>query len=397
MPSRHDALVPILLLLCLVLRPAPAQGSGGPPGSAAALPGSGSLAAARSSALAAKTRPDFALILGGLADGLRPVDELALLREFSPGVADTKASKALLSRAGYLALLLGDYAQAADLLETAAFRLPTARDDLLLLRAARCHLASGNAEKAQDRGSIVLRSAPESALLLEAKIVLGWASLLSGDRASALSQAKLLLGAAPGGAGAAPGSAENRELRFMAWVASEQAGRPAMAAALVKEYPDSPEAGLVLSQTTGSASGKAGVPSDWARLSPLPHWYLSGLITGVETSVMSDGSGTPAPTAALGGVAPTPITGGAAPTPTTGGAAVAGGGVAKRYQIGIFSEAANAADLVAELAKKGFSAKTEKRKLGARELIAVIVEPASGETNLVLRLKDAGYEAYPLF
>jgi hypothetical protein len=50
---------------------------------------------------------------------------------------------------------------------------------------------------------------------------------------------------------------------------------------------------------------------------------------------------------------------------------------------------------VAELGKKGIAARVEKRLVGGRELFAVIVEGEPGAT--VLKLKDAGYEAWPLF
>jgi len=391
--------------------PGPSSGAGTTAASGAAAVQD--LAAARKAATAALGKADFASVLSSLADGLPPQDAIALISEYGPKVADAQASKALLVRAGQLAVLLGDFSSAADLLESAAFRLAGARDDGLILESARCRLAAGDSEKAVDRASLVGKAAASPALMLEAGIVSIWAALIDGDAASASASAAKLLSSAPAASAAA------RELRFILWVAAPATERAARAAELAKAFPGSVEALIAASQ--GKAGG-SGAPAG-AGLLPLPHWYLSGLLGGASASSSSPAPAAAGPAAASQAPAPTtsapqpppaaaqaqppattapqplpaPTAATAAPPPApTGAAATAASPAAlARYQIGIFSDPRNADLLVAELAKKGFSAKAEKRSVGGRELVAVIVE---GEADsILLRLKDAGYEAYPLF
>ena len=414
-PANRLASVLVLALLgsaALAQAAAPGPSSGTGTAAASGAAAVQDLAAARKAATAALGKADFASVLSSLADGLPPQDAIALISEYGPKVADAQASKALLVRAGQLAVLLGDFSSASDLLESAAFRLAGARDDSLILESARCRLAAGDSEKAVDRASLVGKAAASPALMLEAGIVSIWAALIDGDAATASASAAKLLPSAPAA------SASARELRFILWVAAPAPERAARAAELAKAFPDSVEASIAASQGKAGASGSAAP----AGLLPLPHWYLSGLLGGASASSSSPAPAPAAPAAANpAATVPATASPSAAPTsaaqalpPATtapqplpaattapspapaGAAATAASPVAlARYQIGIFSDPRNADLLVAELAKKGFSAKAEKRSVGGRELVAVIVE---GEADsILLRLKDAGYEAYPLF
>lgn len=385
--------------LALTLLGAVATAQSAAPGPASGATLVQDLAAARKAATTALGRADFASVLSGLADGLAPQDAIALIGEFGPKVADGPASKALLVRAGQLAILLGDFGSAADLLESAAFRLAGARDDALILESARCRLAAGDSEKAADRAALVEKAAASPTLVLEAGIVAAWASLIDGEGASASASALKLLSSAPAASAAA------RELRFILWVAAPGPDRAARAAELAKAFPGSVEASIATSQ------GKTGTPgaATSAGLLPLPHWYLSGLLetsSAPPSEAATGQSASPAPSGPASTWQSTTATaaapGGAAVTPqpsvqpsTQASAATAGQSSMARYQVGIFSDPRNAELLVAELARKGFSARSEKRVVGGRDLVAVIVEGEAG--TILLRLKDAGYEAYPLF
>ncbi len=71
---------------------------------------------------------------------------------------------------------------------------------------------------------------------------------------------------------------------------------------------------------------------------------------------------------------------------------------AKYLQLGLFKEKANADALVAKAKSKGFSDAhyyTEKRPSGTLYFIVVVSENAEG--NMSLKLKDAGFENYPLY
>lgn len=371
--------------------------SPGPSGPAAS-PARVNLDSARKTAQAALDAPTFASTLASLSAALTPSDALLLLGEFAPSVRDPAASKALLERAGQLAMLLGDFASAADFLETAALKLPGGRDDVLLLRSARCRLAAGDAEKAADRAALVLRVASDPDVMLSARLVSAWAALFRGDAAGARSSAMALVygtggplgpASAPLGAALGPapaGSAPRREALFLLWAASPSAERTTVADLLSKEYPGSAETAII-----GGAGGGASVSVE---LSPLPHWYLTGLLGGEAATA-------PQPAAPLPAPAPPPSLAAGSATAASGtgaGSASPKGGTAanqRRYQVGIFADSQNASLLVAELTKKGFAPKVENRKVGDRTLYAVIVE---GEAqSMLLRLKDAGYDPYPLF
>ncbi len=356
------------------------------------------LDAARKAMALALGKPDPASALSSLVDSLRPSDALAILQEFAAQLPDAKASKAFLVRGGQLGLLLGDEAGAADFFEAAAFKLPTARDDALLIKSARSRLASGEAAKAQDRAYIVLRSASAPAILLQARLVAAWAFLFMGESAETLALCASLIGQGGGGApGIQPflagppcpaGSDERKEARFILWAASSVLSRPAAAAALIAEFPGSPEAAIA----DGSLPDASRRAEAWAQLAPLPHWYLSGVLSVREEGSAGSGRSTvPAPLAkAVASASP-----GLAASPVATPAASGSPALTRRYQVGIFSDLRHADELVAELQKKGFSPKIEKRTVAGKALLAVIVEGEADAT--LLRLKDAGYESWPLF
>ncbi|MBL8966657.1 MAG: SPOR domain-containing protein [Spirochaetaceae bacterium] len=397
--------------------PSPAATPSAP--AASAPPASANLEAFRAELRAALSRRDFPALLAARAEALSPADAAALLREFAPLAGDPASSKALLLRGAELHLLLGKPAEAAALFEAAAFKPGLPRDSLLLLRTARMRLAAGEAERAAAMADIILKEGPVEAVALQARLVLAWSALLGGDPASASATAQALL--SDGGllaASGARGSPARREALFVAWAAAPAAQAGERAKVLAAEFPDSPEALI--------AKGESAALS----LAPLPHWFLTGLLAKTPATRPSPGSAvpgfvppatapaaTPAPPQAVVAV---PQSLAASPSPAASPSAAAPGAVTpspsgtvsaaeptapaiKRFQVGVFSKSDNAARLVAELAAKGFSAKSEKRVSGGKELLVVVVDgllrPAKGgeADNLLLRLKDAGYEAYPLF
>jgi len=377
--------LPLLVLSVLALGSAALPLSAQTAASKAAPASAPTLASARSELLALKDRgPSFASRLESYSQQLEAADYLSLLSEFAPLAAEGTASKALLIEAGDLALLLGRYDTAAQNFEAAAFRLPPGRDDTLLLKACRAYLVSGETGRASDRAGLILRSGGPAGLLRGAQLVLAWASLISGSNDSALASASAILKGGQGLDAAAAKSAERREALFISWASAQAAARPPFAAALAKEYPQSPEASLAAGGSGGSA----------VQFLPLPHWYLSGLIQ--QTAVPS-APGTAA--AAAPGSADTPVP--AQSSQQGEGSASSSAASSKDqpeyYQIGIFSKEDNASALLAELTKKGFSARIETRQANGRELKAVLVAAGSDPQATLLKLKDAGYEACPLF
>jgi hypothetical protein len=121
---------------------------------------------------------------------------------------------------------------------------------------------------------------------------------------------------------------------------------------LLVDYPQSPETAIVL--------GTAG-------LLPAPFWFFSP---------RSDNTAfTPGETAV----------GGASDVSNV------------RQQLGLFRNEANAKQLVADLAAKGFTAsiKQETRSSGTMYYIVTVPENASG--TMETQLKNAGFDCYPIY
>jgi hypothetical protein len=324
------------------LPPAPKSGSGS----------ASSLAEAEAQVAATPSPEAAAALLDSLSASLPPSDAAVLLGEDRPALAPELRSRFLV-RSGDLDLLLGLFGEAQARYEAASALAAGGRDPKLLLRAARCALAAGNAERAQALSAELLNASVDQGVAAGARNLGAWA-LLFQDRAA---EARAVASAVAASSAIAP--EQRREARFILWLCAEDADRGPAAAALASEFPGSPEALI--------AAGSASAP-------PLPHWYL-GL-----------GKGRPAVGDAKPGVAD------AKP-----GAVLAKG---KRLQVGYFSVEDNARVLRDELSSKGFEAAVEERSRQAKpgkepeRRWIVIVDPGKDLSKTLQALKDKGYEAY---
>lgn len=329
---------------------------------------------ARAAAAAAQV-PALASKLDELATSLPPFDALSLLEEFVPKLALSSERLDLSIRAGDLALLLGRYPEAAEHYEEASLAAAGGRDCGLLLRAARARLASGDVERATDLVSLVLlASAGDSELSARARLVGAWALAVQGRADEARDMSEAIAGSASAGS---PAQAElRREARFLCWAVAEAApkspSRSAAAKILADEFPGSVEA-LV-------ASGAMAAP-------PMPHWYLGSLsLAGAQ-----DGGGEPPSTASI----PSEAGRSTVPAPT--------GIQAMRFQVGYYSKEENAKTMKDRLRALGFAASIETRPRvrekqgddGRRW--AVVIDGGKDPEGTQARLKDAGYESYPIF
>jgi cell division septation protein DedD len=286
-----------------------------------------------------------------------------------------------------MALLLGRYQEAASRYEEASFAAAGGRDNGLLLRAARARLASGDAERATDLASLVLlASTGDAELSARARLVGAWALAARGRAEEARGMAEAIAGSASTGSPAPTDL--RREARFLCWVVAEapagHQSKSAAAALLANEFPGSVEA-LV-------ASGAIAAP-------PMPHWYLGSL-----SFAGSSGAGRNPPIA----VPPPSEGGGSAAPPQTGAAATAAapetaGGKAARFQVGYYSKEENARTMNDRLRAQGFAASIEARP-SVREKPgddgrrwAVVIDGGKDPEGTQARLKDAGYESYPIF
>jgi hypothetical protein len=335
-------------------------------------------------------------------------DALALVDECLPRLARADKASFQAETAG-LALLIGSFADASVRYESASTFSEKGSDPGLLVKAGRCALAAGDADRATQLSALVLAQGADPASLAGARLLGAWTLAYGGRSSDALAIVSAMLGpAAPSSAAAAPpaaaGQAElpaelRREARFLAWLCSANDDKPKAAAALAAEFPGSPEALVV--------AGSASTP-------PLPHWYLGGLgaLKG-RSAVGAPGAAAAAPAkAATAGAAAAPgaaAPGAAAPgavapagAATASGAAAPGAAAAPggRLQVGYFSVEENAKRLAAELKSKGFTVSIEARPRAAGSAAAaesrwIVLVAAGADPSATMRvLKDAGYESY---
>jgi len=394
----------------LVAQAAPAPTTG--PAAAPFAP-SPSLTAALAELAPRASAKGFAAELQARAASLPAAEGALLLERLGPGLADPLERRRLLLRAGDLEYLLGAFAAAAGDYEAALAPtksgggLPSAEDIAILLRTGRSWLAAGEGEKAGRIAALLLASSTDPLVQQRAGLLAAWAAWLGGNPSTARALA-LPLAAATG----APAELQ-REGRFLLWILGTKEEREALGKTLRDSAPGSPEAYLV-SQTGPAISLRA-----------LPHWYFGGLLplppaptetlppAGLSVPPSAPPAAAPLSGAAPPGPAPVPPAAPAAsPTPaapppqkagasgregSASPAAAAESEAPLRWQVGVFSKSANAQALVAELVKKGFAARIEVRKTAGQDLFAVLVDAGKGGADLGARLRDAGYEVWPLF
>jgi cell division septation protein DedD len=356
------------------------------------------------SALSALSGAELAEALDRTIATLSMDDAQTLVDEFLPKL-DTKAKVVFLEKTAGMALLKGAFAEAAGRYESASGFAQGGAEHALRVKAGRCALAAGDAEKASELASLVLASNADQAAAAGARLLSAWTLAYKGKRADALAIASMVAAASRSKMADA-----EREALFLVWLCSEQKDRAKAAADLAAAFPSSIEARV--------ASGAAATPS-------LPHWYL-GELPGVKNPLSTaspssasalsadtphaPASSTQPPTASTP-KAPsgsTPATGsqasqGPAPQPVSGDASDRIG----RLQVGYFSVEANARRLAAELAAKGFTVQVEARlrPAGPTESAGkaasdqerrwiVLVDAGKDPSATMKKLKDAGYESY---
>jgi tetratricopeptide (TPR) repeat protein len=318
--------------------------------------------------------PDFPARLIAAVERTSGVPELlALMEEFVPRVKEGPERRALLLRWAAVLELSGRWEEAAARYEEAAFAAPGQRDTESLLWAARAWLAAGEAEKALSILRILGAASPEASIRTRSLVLEGWARLIEGSAAEARSLAARAASSPP-----------DRETLLAAltllWAASEGPARGEAAARIRKDFPGSPEAAMVESGSVPPAS----------------HWLLTPAGGGTRPPG-APAPGSPAAPAALDSDPLAASSPPAASEPAPASARPSEPSRISSYQAGAFSEERNAAALVKELLGKGFAAVVERRERGGKPLWVVLVPAGADPQATLLRLKDAGYEAYPVF
>ncbi|HTX71404.1 MAG TPA: SPOR domain-containing protein [Rectinemataceae bacterium] len=343
----------------------------------------GGLAAARSK-LAGVSPESLAEAVLTLISRLPPQDALTLMKETVDRVPQPSERAAMLDRAAELSLLLGRFPDAAALFKREA-ALASDGGAPLLLRAARCELAAGETDTARDMASAVLIASRDPTTAAQARLVGAWALFLAGRVSEAAALAADLITALSD-------ASLRREAEFLAWTAESGPAKTAAARRLTQEFPESPEAHI--------ASGDLSPP-------PFPYWYFGSIrptdLKPVAPIPSAPPAATPAPAAAPAAppAAPPAATASSVSTGSSAGANAgteATAGAVSRLQVGYFSVESNARSLAAELSAKGFKSGVEVRSpgAGASTRWVVYVESGKDPDATRLKLKDAGYESYPM-
>lgn len=357
-----------ILRLPLALAALAAAILAGPP-SALHAEASATDAAARLAGLeSAKGTARFAAAFASALEAAGSVDELVgLVDRYASELADPAARREAWTRAAATLELAGRFDEAAERYGNAAAASPGKADAASLLAAAACWLQAGECERALAMADLAALSSTEPDLDWRAGLVVGWARVCEDDLAKARSVLDSL-------EAAASDPSRKASVLLLAWAVSNGDERARLAAELAKGFPGSPEA-LV-------ASGS--VPMS-------PFWFLA-FPRPASASKASPSSAAPS---SAGAAPPVP----APPTPSAPAASTPAEGP-RAYQVGLFAERTNAERLAASLGAKGFAAVLESRERpGSAPALAVLVPVSAGTdpATLLLRLKDAGFEAWPVF
>lgn len=263
------------------------------------------------------------------------------------------------------------YAAAAAIAAGDASGMPKKSSEQLVLDAVRCALSTGDSATADSYLNSAVRNSKDSTIQSYIKLYALWSSLCRAEKSEDLSEPVVMLkayAALPSMAAVKP------PVLLTLWYIT---GEDAYADSLRKEFPSSPEAGIV----TGSV-----------QILPAPFWYFvprkaaaqpaaaqpeitAGTDGGVNAADADDS------TKAI--VSDTAESGTDAPKP-------------KKLQLGLFREKANADSLVSTLTNKGFKPyiTTETRASGTTYYIVVI---DGADKSVEDNLRTAGFEFYPVF
>ena len=227
-------------------------------------------------------------------------------------------------------------------------------DGRSFLEQARLLISLGEYEKATGSLNSLFVRSQDRQLLLEGRYL---AALLEAFR----SNTQILAALADD-----PEFAEYRSgIFYTLW---KLTGLPSWETRLSREFPRSPEA-KIASASTGSTGGINSAPS--------PLWLL---FPGRESIVLS----TPQPSPAAQSAAPPPP----APGPMEHSAEI--------LQTGLFGREENARSMAEQLKKAGFEPQITRRQLSGNDYWAVSVPGGRDMNNTIMRLKDAGFESFPI-
>jgi hypothetical protein len=285
----------------------------------------------------------------------------ALTAAPSASPADRAAAFRRLAR---LEALAGDMESAAKTWYTAAFANPASPDYASLLEAVRCYIALGDYPAADGALYIVLSRAALPALLREAQYFTAVSAAFRTGDGTAL--ASLL---------ESPDYGDKRPaILYLLWLLT---GSEDHRTRLKRDFPQSPES-MILTETPAASVTAA------AR----PMWFFFSGREGITLGAASR-FGPPAAAPASPEAPAAAPAAGSPPDPAGTGATL--------LQTGLFSREENAGTMADRLRAAGFTPVINRRDVNGSRYYVVGVAPGAAINDTILHLKDAGFEAFPVF
>jgi tetratricopeptide (TPR) repeat protein len=267
--------------------------------------------------------------------------------------------------------LSGNLDSAARAWREAALADPENRDDRSLLESSLCYLALGEFDAASDALLSIRAGGADSGAFRDANYISAQIELFRSGSAASL---YALL--------SKPEYAEYRPaVYYTFW---RLFGDEAYKTQVLAEFPESPEALMLRSEASAAlasaAAGSSFVPGTGkvsAQIRPL--WFL---YPGRGNIVM--GPSVPLQPPAVPGQYELSPAAAELPGPRT-------------LQTGLFSREENAHASANRLAARGFAATVSRKTVNGIAYWAVSVAPGEDSNQTIMRLKDAGFEAFPVF
>lgn len=269
-------------------------------------------------------------------------------------VTGPKKKEAWLSLAT-LQALSGDYTSAAASFTEAAFSVSAHRDDRALLRAALCYLYAGDLEHAQSHSKTLLLTSRDSQVLEDAQLLGLLIDAFRGESSALQSLDKM-----------AQDPARSDQKPAFLYILYTLTGKEDYAGTLKKDYSSSLE--------TAMLDGTS-VAFKYAPLWLFGFFDVTSQPVAESASVPNNSDKKPPEHP---------------PEPKSSAEETL-------LQVGLFSQQSNAQQMIDRLQKKGFKAELGKRTVNNTQYWIVTVPGGTNYNTIIMQLKDAGFEAFPLF
>uniref|UniRef100_A0A7C3IKA9 SPOR domain-containing protein n=1 Tax=Gracilinema caldarium TaxID=215591 RepID=A0A7C3IKA9_9SPIR len=265
-------------------------------------------------------------------------------------VTGPKKKEAWLSLAA-LQALSGDYTSAAASFTEAAFSVAGHRDDRALLKAALCYLYAGDLEHAQSHSKTLLLTSRDSQVIADAQMLGLLIDAFRGESSALQSLDKM-----------AQDPARSDQKTAFLYILYTLTGKEDYANTLKKDYSSSLETAMLDGTSVAF------------KYAPL---WLFGFFDVTSQPVAESAS--------------IPKELDKKPPESKSSAEET------LLQVGLFSQQSNAQQMIDRLQKNGFKAELGKRTVNNTQYWIVTVPGGTNYNTTIMQLKDAGFEAFPLF